>query len=67
MYISEKMAPRRLGWDITPNDGVNEKDLMEEWYRFFNQSENELLQIIVKRRQHKLKLIEAGILGIRNN
>lgn len=39
---------------------------MEEWYRFFNQSENDLLQKIVVRRQHKLKNIEAEILNLRD-
>lgn len=65
MYVSEKMTPRRLRWDLNPNDSIDDTGLMEEWYSFFNKCENELLQNIVKRRQYKLKLIEASIAEIK--
>lgn len=58
------MTPRRLRWDIHPNDGIDDAGLMEEWYSFFNKCENELIQNIVKRRQHKLKM-EASIAEIK--
>lgn len=48
-------------WDVTPNDAVSDKGLMEEWYSFFNQSEMGPLQKIIKQRQFKLKNIEAEI------
>lgn len=66
MYITEKITPRRLRWDISPNDAVNDKGLMEDWYKFFNDSENALLGKIVIRRRHKLKNIETEILQIRD-
>lgn len=66
MYITEKITPRRLRWDVSPNDAINEKGLMEEWYKFFNDSEIALLRKIVVRRQHKLKNIESEILQIRD-
>ncbi|PIO11720.1 hypothetical protein AB205_0093780 [Aquarana catesbeiana] len=39
---------------------------MEEWYKFFNDSEIALLRKIVVRRQHKLKNIESEILQIKD-
>lgn len=38
-----------------PNDSISEKNPMEDLYKFFNQKETELLEMIVKRRQFKLK------------
>lgn len=66
MYIIEKITPRRLRWTISPNGAVNDKGLMEDWYRFFNESETALLGKIVVRRWHKLKNIETEILQIRD-
>ena len=32
MYIKEKITPRRLRWDIHPNDNIEDTALMAEWY-----------------------------------
>lgn len=66
MYIKEKMSPRRLRWDVHPNDNVDDSELMDEWYSFFNKCEGEVLQNIVKRRQFKLRRIEANITEIKS-
>lgn len=39
---------------------------MEDWYRFFNESETALVGKIVIRKRHKLKTIESDILQIRD-
>lgn len=64
MYIKEKMTPRRLRWDVHPNDNIEDAALMGDWYSFFNTCENELLHNIVKRRQFKLRSIESNIFEI---
>lgn len=65
-YIKAKMTPRRLRWELDPNDGITDPELMEEWYSFFNGCENELLHKMIKRRRFKLKGIEASISEIKN-
>lgn len=34
-YGKNKMTPRRLRWDLGPNDGLIDQDLEKEWYGFF--------------------------------
>lgn len=36
MYVMEKITPRRLRWDVHPNDGIDNTDLMKDWYSIFN-------------------------------
>lgn len=65
-YIGENMTPRRLRWDLNPNDNLNDVTLMEEWYSFFSKCEKELLGKIVRRRQFKLRGIEDTINEIKS-
>lgn len=64
-YITAKMTPRRLRWDMHPNDNINDAGLMADWFSLFNKCEGELLQNIVKRRQFKLRMIETNIAEIK--
>lgn len=64
-YIGENMTPRRLRWDLNPNDNLNDVTLMEEWFSFFSKCEKELLGNIIKRRQLKMRTIEVNINEIR--
>lgn len=66
-YVREKMTPRRLGWDVHPNDHLNEPALTEKLYQFFNKCKSDLLQTIIKRRQFKLRAIETHIVELQNS
>lgn len=50
---------------MNPNDGLNDATLIEDCYAFFSKCEKELLSNIVKRRQLKLRGIEANISEIK--
>lgn len=61
------MTPRRLRWDIHPNDHLNEPPLTEKWYQFFNKCKSDLLQTIIKRRKFKLQGVETHIVELQNS
>lgn len=65
-YVKDKITPRRLRWDIAPNDGLVDKDLEDEWFSFFNHSERKLLEMLIARKEKKLWLIEANINAIKS-
>lgn len=52
-YRDANITPRRLRWDVDPNDGLTDEELAKNWYSFFNDCENKLLNIIIKRREEK--------------
>lgn len=56
-YVKDGITPRRLRWDIAPNDGLQVEELDHEWYKFFNGSERKLLELIMTRRKKKLNLV----------
>lgn len=56
-YIRDGTTPISLHWDVASNDGLEGKELDEEWY-FLNTSEKKLLGIITSRRKNKLKILE---------
>ena len=66
-YKQAHITPRRLRWDLGPNDGLTEEGLTQAWYNFFNGCENKLLDIIIDRRKIKLKKIETTINGLKEN
>lgn len=66
MYVTEKITPRRLRWDVNPNDAIDNTDLMKDWYSLFNKCEGELLRNIIKRKQFKMRGIESNITEIKN-
>lgn len=34
-YIRENIVPRRLRWELPPNDGLTDKASTDEWFEFF--------------------------------
>lgn len=61
MYIGKNLTPRSLRWDISPNDGVEDLRLLDEWYQFFNACEQKLMQMMVRRREAKKAVLESKI------
>lgn len=64
-HTKENITPRRLRWDIAPNDNINDPLHMDDWFRFFNKCEKDLLGMIIKRRQFKLKKVEGIIIQLK--
>lgn len=62
-----KKTPRRLRWDLGPNDGIMDEDLSRAWFNFFNGCENNLLDTIIERRKIKLTRIETNINTLKEN
>lgn len=65
-YLKDNMIPRRLRWDIPINDGLTEKDDIEEWYTFFHGKGREVMEFLIARKQRKLKILETQINEIRD-
>ena len=66
-YKQAHITPRRLRWDLGPNDGLTEDGLTQAWYNFFNGCENKLLDIIIDRRKIKLNKIETTINSLKES
>lgn len=64
-YLNENIVPRRLRWDVPPNDGLTDPESNEEWFKFFNDKGLELLTFLLERKQRKNKKIDQNILEIR--
>lgn len=65
-YIKENIAPRRLRWEIPPNDGLDDKESMEEWFEFFNNKSVEGVKFRLKRKQKKNSTSTATNRGDQN-
>lgn len=57
-YIKANIVPRRLRWDEPPNDGLIDQESTDEWLRFFNEKGIELLHLLLKRKQKKIRKID---------
>lgn len=66
-YIRKNLTPRRLRWDVSPNDGVEDLQLLDEWYQFFNTCEQKLMQMMISRRKAKKVILESKIAGLRKS
>lgn len=60
-YVKDSITPKRIHWDVAPNDGLDSQDIRDEWYNFFNVSEKNLLGLIISIRKTNLRLLEAKI------
>lgn len=52
-YIRENIVPRRLRWEVPPNDDLMDKEMMGEWFEFFNSKSLECLMFLLERKQKK--------------
>lgn len=64
-YLKENIVPRRLRWELPPNDGLNDKESIQEWFEFFNNKSLEGLKFLLKRKQKKLRLINQQIIDLK--
>lgn len=64
-YLKDNITPRRLRWDITPNDGILDQESVDDWFKFFNTKGLELLAFLLERKRSKLKTIEAVIAEVK--
>lgn len=60
-YISAKLTPRRLRWDVPANDGLFDDDSVKEWGDFFMRKGVELMELLLRRKQRKMKSLESQI------
>lgn len=65
-YLSSNLIPRRLRWDIPPNDGLYDEASMIEWRDFFVKKGSELIQLLLSRKERKMEFLESQIRDIRN-
>lgn len=60
-YIKDKLLPRRLRWDVPISDGLVDKESTDEWFQFFNDKGLELLHLLIKRKQCKVRTLDKKI------
>lgn len=65
LYIEKNLTPRRLRWDVNPNDGVEDPTLLDEWFQFFNACEQKLMQMMVRRRQPRDASLKPKFLSLK--
>lgn len=61
MYIGKNLTPRSLRWDVSPNDGIKDLELLDVWYQLFNACEQKLMQMMIRQRQAKKVILESKI------
>lgn len=60
-YLAHNMVPRRLRWEVPPNDGLEDEESMQDWYLFFNKKGIELMEFLLSRKRKKLLIVESTI------
>lgn len=60
-YTKSKLVPRRLRWDVPPNDGLTDDESIKEWYQFFNNRGQELIDFLLIRKRKKMLLLDKQI------
>lgn len=65
-YIKSKLVPRRLRWDLPPNDGLTDEDSLSEWHQFFNSKGQELIKFLLTRKRKKMVLINQQITELKS-
>lgn len=59
------LLPRKYRWSIAPNDGMTIKELEVEWFSYFNLTEKRLPELLIFRKENKLKLLVTNINAIK--
>lgn len=57
-YVSNKMVPRSLHWEVSPQKGELE---LQEWFQYFNEAGVKFLEFLVQRKKCKLTRLDIGI------
>ena len=66
-YIKDRLIPRRLRWDVPINDGLTDKESTDEWFQFFNDKGLELLALLIKRKQRKIRTVDRNVTELKTN
>lgn len=65
-YIKCKLVPKRLRWDLPPNDGLVDDESLLELQYFFDKKGQELLELLLVRKQRKIKVLDKQIVDLKN-
>lgn len=60
-YLKENITVRSLRWEVTPQDGLDDKESMSEWLDFFNGVSFKLQQLVLNRKRRKMCKLEKSI------
>lgn len=60
-YQKENLIFRSLRWEVSPQDGLNDQQYVDEWREFFNKAGRDLQSLVLSRKQIKLGLINEKI------
>ena len=63
-YLSAKIIPRRLRWDLPPNDGLTDVESNKEWFEFFTNKSFDLIRLLTLRKKRKKLWLEEQIKAI---
>lgn len=58
--FKDRLIPRKLRWDVPINDVLLDKESIE-WFQFFNDKGLELLDVLIKRKQRKIRTLDRTI------
>lgn len=61
MCIGKDLTPRRLQWDVNPNNVVEDLTLLDDWFQFFNACEQKLMQLMIRRHRAKNSILDIKI------
>ncbi|PIO13460.1 hypothetical protein AB205_0035140, partial [Aquarana catesbeiana] len=66
-YLTAKLIPRRLRWEVPPNDGLMDDYSMKEWGDFFTSKGLELIDFLLSRKRRKMILLETQIAELKSS
>lgn len=66
-YLTAKLIPRRLRWEVPPNDGLMDEHSMREWEKFFTDKGLELIEFLLARKRRKMTLLETQIAELKSS
>lgn len=65
-YLAEKLIPRRLRWEVPPNDGLMDNDSLKEWGDFFTSKGLELVGFLLSRKRRKMTQLDIQIMELKS-
>lgn len=67
MFLHSNTMKKKISWEVSPQDGLNEQKYMDDWLEFFNRMRRELQHLELKRKQIKLGILNEKISLIQMN
>lgn len=62
-YVTQKMVPRSLRWEVPPQKGDND---LEGWFTYFNATGVSFLQFLLAKKHDKPKSLNDEIISVKN-